>query len=93
MSSKMPIIYNPFMRHPFWSGCKFVLVFFLAPLFLTMPPDLYFHIYLPLIAPMFYVREILSLVLTLVGRSDLVDNTMADIQPLYIPYWYYDNHH
>lgn len=77
------------MKHPFLAGGKLVLVFLFPPMFLDMPPNFYYQVYLPFIVPLIYFREILGLILPLVGRDDLVDNEMVQINWIYVPYGYF----
>ena len=77
MEYHKPIIGNFFLNHPILSGIKLMLVFVWIPAFNDMNWDTYLHFYLPFIVPLLYGLEIISFVLTLFGRGDLVDNTMG----------------
>ena len=71
-----------------------IVVFVWIPAFAEMNWDAYLHFYLPFIVPLLYGIEIISFVLTLFGRGDLVDNTMgfSDATWVYVPYAPYQNY-
>ncbi len=94
MKNHRPIIGNFFLNHPLLSGIKMIVVFVWIPAFAEMNWDAYLHFYLPFIVPLLYGIEIISFVLTLFGRGDLVDNTMgfSDAVWVYVPYAPYQNY-
>ncbi len=91
--ARKPIITNPMMmKHPFLAGSKLVLVFLFPLMCLDMPPNFYYQVYLPFIVPLIYFREILGLILPLVGHGNLVDNKIVQINWIYVHCRYYGYH-
>ena len=45
-----------------------------------LPPNFYYQVYLPFIVPLIYFREILGLILPLVGHGNLVDNPTLNLK-------------
>ena len=88
MKNHQPIIGNFFLNHPILSGAKLVIVFLLIPLYQDMNWDIFLHFYLPFIVPLLYGIEIISIVLTLFGYGDLVDNTMGGSDLVWVPSTY-----